>query len=191
MFYYYVAIAGIKKLNEMEKNILLTLIKEIMVFPLLEIDDDLLIAQDSKEKSFSWQEFINSTNSEFLSNLKLYESNYFNDLKTLKTNLKTIFKKDVFKETYNNDITLLYGHIRSYLNEDLKKEVFKSLYNDKEFLKSIKIYLLNNQNTSLSAKQANLHRNTIINRINKFEKITGYNLKNYQEAVFIYLLLKE
>ncbi|MDD4090261.1 MAG: helix-turn-helix domain-containing protein [Acholeplasmataceae bacterium] len=191
MFYYYVAIAGIKKLNEMEKNILLTLIKEIMVFPLLEIDDDLLIAQDSKEKSFSWQEFINSTNSEFLSNLKLYESNYFNDLKTLKTNLKTIFKKDVFKETYNNDITLLYGHIRSYLNEDLKKEVFKSLYNDKEFLKSIKIYLLNNQNTSLSAKQANLHRNTLINRINKFEKITGYNLKNYQEAVFIYLLLKE
>ncbi|MCK9165776.1 MAG: helix-turn-helix domain-containing protein [Acholeplasmataceae bacterium] len=191
MFYYYVAIAGIKKLNEMEKNILLTLIKEIMVFPLLEIDDDLLIAQDSKEKSFSWQEFINSTNSEFLSNLKLYESNYFNDLKALKTNLKTIFKKDVFKETYNNDITLLYGHIRSYLNEDLKKEVFKSLYNDKEFLKSIKIYLLNNQNTSLSAKQANLHRNTIINRINKFEKITGYNLKNYQEAVFIYLLLKE
>lgn len=191
MFYYYVAIAGITKLNEMEKNILLTLIKEIMVFPLLEIDDDLLIAQDSKEKSFSWQEFINSTNSEFLSNLKLYESNYFNDLKTLKTNLKTIFKKDVFKETYNNDITLLYGHIRSYLNEDLKKEVFKSLYNDKEFLKSIKIYLLNNQNTSLSAKQANLHRNTIINRINKFEKITGYNLKNYQEAVFIYLLLKE
>jgi DNA-binding PucR family transcriptional regulator len=109
----------------------------------------------------------------------------------LKTNLKTIFKKDVFKETYNNDITLLYGHIRSYLNEDLKKEVFKSLYNDKEFLKSIKIYLLNNQNTSLSAKQANLHRNTLINRINKFEKITGYNLKNYQEAVFIYLLLKE
>ncbi|MCK9289052.1 MAG: helix-turn-helix domain-containing protein [Acholeplasmataceae bacterium] len=191
MFYYYVAIAGITKLNEMEKNILLTLIKEIMVFPLLEIDDDLLIAQDSKEKSFSWQEFINSTNSEFLSNLKLYESNYFNDLKALKTNLKTIFKKDVFKETYNNDITLLYGHIRSYLNEDLKKEVFKSLYNDKEFLKSIKIYLLNNQNTSLSAKQANLHRNTIINRINKFEKITGYNLKNYQEAVFIYLLLKE
>ena len=191
MFYYYVAIAGIKKLNEMEKNILLTLIKEIMVFPLLEIDDDLLIAQDSKEKSFSWQEFINSTNSEFLSNLKLYESNYFNDLKALKTNLKTIFKKDVFKETYNNDITLLYGHIRSYLNEDLKKEVFKSLYNDKEFLKSIKIYLHNNQNTSLSAKQANLHRNTIINRINKFEKITGYNLKNYQEAVFIYLLLKE
>ncbi|HHT39491.1 MAG: helix-turn-helix domain-containing protein [Acholeplasmataceae bacterium] len=191
MFYYYVAIAGIKKLNEMEKNILLTLIKEIMVFPLLEIDDDLLIAQDSKEKSFSWQEFINSTNSEFLSNLKLYESNYFNDLKALKTNLKTIFKKDVFKETYNNDITLLYGHIRSYLNEDLKKEVFKSLYNDKEFLKSIKIYLLNNQNTSLSAKQANLHRNTLINRINKFEKITGYNLKNYQEAVFIYLLLKE
>ncbi|MCK9234006.1 MAG: helix-turn-helix domain-containing protein [Acholeplasmataceae bacterium] len=191
MFYYYVAIAGITKLNEMEKNILLTLIKEIMVFPLLEIDDDLLIAQDSKEKSFSWQEFINSTNSEFLSNLKLYESNYFNDLKALKTNLKTIFKKDVFKETYNNDITLLYGHIRSYLNEDLKKEVFKSLYNDKEFLKSIKIYLLNNQNTSLSAKQANLHRNTLINRINKFEKITGYNLKNYQEAVFIYLLLKE
>lgn len=191
MFYYYVAIAGITKLNEMEKNILLTLIKEIMVFPLLEIDDDFLIAQDSKEKSFSWQEFINSTNSEFLSNLKLYESNYFNDLKALKTNLKTIFKKDVFKETYNNDITLLYGHIRSYLNEDLKKEVFKSLYNDKEFLKSIKIYLLNNQNTSLSAKQANLHRNTIINRINKFEKITGYNLKNYQEAVFIYLLLKE
>src|SRR5690554_2624411 len=191
MFYYYVAIADIKKLNEMEKNILLTLIKEIMVFPLLEIDDDLLIAQDSKEKSFSWQEFINSTNSEFLSNLKLYESNYFNDLKALKTNLKTIFKKDVFKETYNNDITLLYGHIRSYLNEDLKKEVFKSLYNDKEFLKSIKIYLLNNQNTSLSAKQANLHRNTLINRINKFEKITGYNLKNYQEAVFIYLLLKE
>lgn len=190
MFGYYLIIKGIKKLNNNEIEILTMLLKEITITSKIEIKEDFLVVIDNNDTNTSWEEFILGTNSELFVNLKLYESLRFNSEETLVNNLNETIKLDVFKEVYNNPQTIILNTVNYQITEGLKKHVFKELYNDLEFLRSIKVYLKENQNTSKAAKENNMHRNTLINRIEKFEKVTNLNLKDFNEAIFVYLLLK-
>jgi DNA-binding PucR family transcriptional regulator len=55
----------------------------------------------------------------------------------------------------------------------------------------MKIFIEKNQNTSEAAKALYLHRNTLINRLDKFYRVTGFDLKKFEDAAIIYLLIKE
>ncbi len=191
MYSYYLIIKGFQKLNKNEKEILLSLFSDIVSNPKIEIKDDYLIIIINEVKSLSWQEFIIGTNAELFSNLKLYESLLFINKKDLTTSINNKISDKLFKDEYNNEMTLLYNIVKEEINEKLKEDVFKALYKDKEFLRSVKVYLEENSNTSKAAKLCNMHRNTLINRLEKFTKETGFDLKNYNEAIFIYLLLKD
>lgn len=178
-------------LSSLEKQTLIELLEGVMIKPTIKIKKDVLIAIDVVETEISWESFIIAVNGDFYANLRLYESVLFNNKTLLKENINKNLNKDIFKETYNSDKTLFYFYTKKHINEELKKEVFKSLYTDKEFLRSIKTYLENDKNTTLASKHANMHRNTLDNRIEKFTDITGYNLKDFDDSVFIYLLLKD
>jgi len=191
LYSYYIIIKGLKALSSLEKRSLNELLEQILVKPTIKIKDDCLIAIDVIGAEMSWKSFIVAVNGDFYANLRLYESVMFNSKTLLNENLDKNLNKEVFKEVYNNDKSLFYYNMKKQINESLKKEVFKSLYNDKEFLRSIKTYLENDKNTTLASKEANLHRNTLDNRIEKFANITGYNLKDFDDSVFIYLLLKD
>lgn len=191
MYGYYIIIKGLDALTSLERNTLSELLEGVMVKPTIKIKDDVLIATDVVEAEMSWESFIIAVNGDFDSDLKLYESVMFHSKVALKESVSKNVKKELFKETYNSDKTLFYYETRKHVDENLKKEVFKSLYNDKEFLRTIKIYLENDKNTTLASKHANLHRNTLDNRLEKFTNITGYNLKDFDDSVFIYMLLKD
>lgn len=189
--YYYILIKGINKLSIVEKETLIQLIEQIMVKPNVKTEEDFLIAYDVTLAEESWQSFIGAINSDFYADLKLYQSSPFNSLALLIESLNKNKERDLFITTYNNDKTLFYNRLKKQVDEDLKKEVFKNLYFDKEFLRSIKIYLDADKNISKAATLANLHRNTLDNRLEKFNRVTGYDLKDYSDSVFIYLLLKD
>ncbi|NLN50643.1 MAG: hypothetical protein GX149_03345 [Acholeplasmataceae bacterium] len=191
MYGYYILIKGITQLNLDERYTLLNLLNELMVSPEINLEEDILSAIDIASSNMSWQSFIVTVNGDFYTDLRLYESIMFSSRTQLLENLLENKTKQLFNQTYNNDKTVFYRKFSQETNEKRKKEIFKALYNDQEFLRSIKIYLEENKNKSRAAKVANLHRNTLDNRLEKFYQVTGYDVRNFKDAVFIYLFLKD
>ena len=54
----------------------------------------------------------------------------------------------------------------------------------------MKCYLENNFNLSVGAKCLYMHRNTFMNKLEKFIQVTGLNVKEFKDAVVAYLIIK-
>ena len=67
--------------------------------------------------------------------------------------------------------------------------IFRSYANDRNMLNTIKVYLESNQNMSQAAKRLYIHRNTMIQRIDKFVEKTGFDIKNFVAGSIIYYFL--
>jgi DNA-binding PucR family transcriptional regulator len=63
-------------------------------------------------------------------------------------------------------------------------EVFKE---DSEMFSTIKSFLENNLNASLTAKKLYVHRNTLQYRVDKFTDKTGIQLKDFYSAFTVFL----
>lgn len=79
---------------------------------------------------------------------------------------------------------------------DQGNQLFSMLYeeyqvlfqNDLELLATIKLFLENNSNTSLTAKKLYLHRNSLQYRIDKFIERTNIDIKAFQGALSVYFI---
>ena len=63
-----------------------------------------------------------------------------------------------------------------------------SVLQDKELVDCINAFFKNNLNISETSRNAFLHRNTLLYRIEKIYKITGLNIRNFEEAMSFRLL---
>ncbi len=75
-------------------------------------------------------------------------------------------------------------------DENLRKNILKKYYNDYEMLNTIRVFIECNLNTSLAANKLYLHRNTLIGKIDRFIKVTGYDIKSFADAYIVYHILK-
>lgn len=89
-----------------------------------------------------------------------------------------------------NESELLRLCIKESFDELTKKRILRKYYYDTEMKKTIKAFLECNMNTLKTSEILYMHRNTLINRINKFIETTGYDVRDFKEAVIIYHLLK-
>lgn len=77
-----------------------------------------------------------------------------------------------------------------------KKQIIELLYdewtevfhNDLQLLKMIKLFLENNSNVSLTAKELFLHRNSLQYRIDKFMEHTSIDIKSFPGALSVYFI---
>jgi len=81
---------------------------------------------------------------------------------------------------------VLMGH-----NDYLDKIVYKPFINDYSTLDTIKTFIETNMNTSKAASILYMHRNTLINKLDRFVNLTGYDVKKFKDAFIIYHLLKK
>lgn len=83
--------------------------------------------------------------------------------------------------------------LSEYLNllmDDSAKEIFE----DQEMAQTADVFLENNLNVSETSRQLYLHRNTLTYRLDKIEKATGLDIRNFSDAVtfrLIKILLKQ
>jgi len=68
-----------------------------------------------------------------------------------------------------------------FLKETFDRDIFKEL--DKEAMTTILQFFDHNLNVSETARQLYLHRNTLVYRLEKLEKITGLDLRKFDEAM--------
>jgi hypothetical protein len=60
---------------------------------------------------------------------------------------------------------------------------------DNELQKTIDVYFRNNMNISETARSLYIHRNTLIYRMEKIQKLTGLDLNDFDDAVFLRMIL--
>ena len=77
-------------------------------------------------------------------------------------------------------------------NEELKKQVRDYILSHvkEEVLHTVREFIENNMNSSLSAKKLFMHRNTLNYRIDNFIESTHINVKTFKGANAIYMLYK-
>lgn len=108
------------------------------------------------------------------------EKEYFDFAKKNLTSTNIITFEKVFPAfvAYN-----LPDHIKDKVNTELST-VFSE---DPELYTTIKVFLENNLNASLTAKKLYIHRNTLQYRIDKFIDKTGVQLKDFYGAFTVFL----
>jgi len=99
----------------------------------------------------------------------------------------SIFESDKAIINYNNlGIGRLIYQLpttmcRLFLKEVFKKGSFEAL--DQETLFTIQKFFENNLNVSETSRQLYVHRNTLVYRLDKIQKITGLDLRNFDDAI--------
>ncbi|HBT60065.1 MAG TPA: hypothetical protein DEA45_04500 [Acholeplasmataceae bacterium] len=191
MSYYYLIINGINQVNQEDYQAILSLFSEMMYRPSFKLETKNLIIIAEMKEDISFYDVISNTNQEFYLNLSLYESIEFQTIEELLKDLKNKSSILEFNTVYLNEKILIYNRFKPIFDEKTRQEMLKEFYYDQEFLHMIKVFLEKNQNSSEASKALYLHRNTLNNRIDKFYKITGYDLRKFEDAALIYIIVKE
>ena len=95
---------------------------------------------------------------------------------------------------------LMYSHMLRErflgdLPEELKKKYYRILFNeqtadtlDDEMLKTVSVFQSLNLNVAETARQMYIHRNTLQHRLDKIQKVTGLDVRNFEDAMVFRLL---
>ena len=136
------------------------------------------------------KEAINSYLFDIEINIKVFFGQYENDA-TLEDELNVVTKY------FNTSLIDVFYNIKSLLNEnishnleDYKAVVLKDYFDDYDMQNTLKVFFLNNMNVLKSSKELYVHRNTLINKLDRFKEKTGFDPKNFEDAYLIYSLIK-
>ncbi len=149
-----------------------------------------------------------NTDIEFQDSLKSIESDFFipiigfeSDLYDVNAKLPAYFQFDfntftTYTKTnqliiHKNDLILdsILFNVDEKIRALIKNYILKDFIHDTEMLNVIKMYYKTNFNLTLAAKNCYMHRNTFINKIDKFINETHFNIRDYADAYLVYLAL--
>ena len=119
--------------------------------------------------------------------------------------LKSSIKKIDLVKKFNISINILgendliFEEMVDNINDYKKKELINRFYDgsirlDNEMIKTIEVFFNCGLNLSEGAKELYIHRNTLIYRLDKVEKYTGFDIRDFNQAALfkvIFVLFKE
>lgn len=108
-------------------------------------------------------------------------------------------KKYNFNESIIDDRNMIFEGIIDSVSDYVKEDVFEKVNNgflklDTEMIKTIEVFFKCGLNLSDAAKELYIHRNTLIYRLDKIEKYTSYDIREFNNAVIfklVFFLWKE
>lgn len=174
------------------ESMLISFFTDLMPIDHLEKTDKRIICYFHGEIDLSFQDIIVNLSSDTLTELRLFESYRFRHEterdKHIAYMILLLDKITISKQAYLNEKIVLSTLIHN-LDHTFSACFLKTYANDQVMLNSVRIYLESNQNTSYAAKQLFIHRNTLIQRIDKFIDVTGFDVREFVSGYLIYSLL--
>lgn len=150
----------------------------------------ILYYQDTYTSSIS--DIITNLVQDMYIDLRVYESRSYNSILEIDEDtdyvINEINKIPFYKSKYIDNKTLLNNNLNN-ITTNLKKLVLGNYYDNLEYLKTIKTFLTFNQNSTIASKELYIHRNTLNQRLDKFQIETGFNVKIFIDAYLIYHIL--
>jgi sugar diacid utilization regulator len=151
------------------------------------------------EMQVSYHEIIDTITTELLVDFSLFVGSVLNDWNAGKrtVHIETELFRAARKKLPNQKLYTFEKMLPIILTDQLSQEFrsyftdafFKDIKGDQELLYSIKVYLESNMNLSLAAKKLFIHRNSLQYRVDKFIEKTGIDVKQFENAVTLYLSL--
>lgn len=77
------------------------------------------------------------------------------------------------------------GSVSNMLSDSNVKKFFA----DSELLTTVEFFFKNNLNITKASKEASLHRNTLIYRLEKIKKMIGLDIRDFEDAVTLEVLM--
>ena len=171
------------------ENFFMGFLKDMMLF---ECDNYYLIIYQNKEK-LELENFIELFNEDMGIRSSIFEGFYINKKNSAYLIDFLEIYDSLFSTTkmYSNvsDLILLSNNNRKVLDK-LKKIVLDKYLSDASFISMVRALFKNNLNVSKAASDLYMHRNTLNNKLNAFERDTALTIQNFVDAVSIYELLK-
>ena len=144
------------------------------------------------------KDFLLASKQDFSSRLTFYQTVHYQVDKCLPE--KFMAELDLFKKFKDTNASLM-KHQDIFLNYLISSDVvskypifndwFKSLFLiDAELLAVVKCYLETGFNVTTGAKLMHMHRNTFMNKLDRFALMTGLDIKHFDEAAIAYLLIR-
>lgn len=125
-------------------------------------------------------------------------SNLGNILKSSTQKIELVKKFNISANILGEN-DLIFEEMVDNINDYKKKELINRFYNgfiklDNEMIKTIEVFFNCGLNLSEGAKELYIHRNTLIYRLDKVEKYTGFDIRDFNQAALfkvIFVLFKE
>lgn len=157
-------------------------------------NDNLIIVVKNHFHKENINEYLKNYIYENLLNVEIYVSKDFNDLNHLVNEfelIESLFAVKSFNSKTNvYDLkTLLFEKLIFNIDISIKKHILKSLYNNVEYYSTLKAFFENNLNILKTSRMINVHRNTLIYRLDRFLSITMLDPRNFNDAFLIKLLM--
>ena len=187
----YIVIESKSNINIYEKTII-SLFSEFMITTKIEVLERQIWIYFRQDFDTSLEDVIINLSQDTLADFRLYQSYQFDSIKSLEENRVFItekLKSIEFNSYIFIDDHIILKHFLTSLNQPFRHHMLRKYNQDPVMLDTIKTYLESNQNMSVAAKSLFLHRNTLIQRIEKFYQATGFDIKKFIDGFLIYHLL--
>lgn len=184
-------------------NIIKELYRDAAAFAMI-YGDDIILIKNSEDNSEHAGSIKGSIESELYTDCSVSFGRVIDSYKEIRNCYEEAKKAQLYGETFN-----IKSRIYSYdklmlentaynLNEKTKKEILGILKNnlnrfDSEMLNTIEEFLKADLNISEASKNLYVHRNTLIYRLDKIYKETGFDIRLFKQAsvfAIAYLLWK-
>lgn len=176
-----------------DEQMIVSIFSEFINFDRIETEPKAIHLYYQQETDVSFLDIILNMMSDTLSDLRIYVSFQFDnefDLNTHKDFIQRKLQLIPFNKYVYLDDKVILKALLDKVDSEMKKFIFRKYLNDSVMQESIKIYLESNQNMSLAAKKLYVHRNTLIQRLDKFHQTTGFDVRVFSDAYLIYHLMK-
>lgn len=91
---------------------------------------------------------------------------------------------------------LLLERFLSEVPDEISRKYYKNIFNDElkkilneEMIATIEKFFENNLNLSETARQLYIHRNTLVYRLDKIQKVLGLDLRNFRDALTFKIMM--
>jgi DNA-binding PucR family transcriptional regulator len=174
---------------------IISLFSEFITFTKIQVLDHQIWLYYEQDLDISLKDVILNLSQDTLVDFRLYQSYKYETLKKLEEN--RLFITEKLKNIGFNlhiyiDDQVIVKHYLKILDNSFKFQMLKKYHQDQMMLDTVKTYLESNQNMSVAAKSLYIHRNTLIQRLDKFYQVTGFDVKKFIDGFLIYhiVLLK-
>jgi hypothetical protein len=178
---------------DQNQSTILSILSEYLEIEKLNILSNALIIYYQGDSMVSLFDIAVNMMTDILTDLRIYESYLFNDDETRELHVSFILKKlaqiPIIKHIYLDDKIILKALFKQ-IDQEHKEMILKKYINDTTMIETIKVYLESNQNMILAAKNLYVHRNTLIQRIDKFYQVTQFDIRKFLDAYLIYTLIQ-
>ncbi len=178
--------------DKLDETILVSLFSEFIHITEIKKRDDGVTFFFTGDVDEYFEDVILNVMTDTLTDLRMYVSHtYQQEHERLEAyvHIISILKKIPFGTYYYLDNARILTYLGHQVDEPFKRFILRKFYDDQVMLETLLTYFESDLNMIHAAKKLYIHRNTLIQRLDKFTQMTGFDPRKFMDAHLIYNLI--